>query len=76
LIELLLLPLFQHWFFAYSKSDNHNVSFFTGWPSEENGQVEEFDRRSQFGRRQGEGEERQSFAHDFPAKHSQTALAR
>lgn len=52
------------------------MNFFTGWTSKENGQVEEFDRRSQFGRRQREGEERQSFAHDFPAKHRQTAVAR
>jgi len=63
--------------FAYSKIDNRDVYFcFTGWPSEKNGQVEEFDRRSQFGCRQREREKRQSFAHDFPAKHRQTALAR
>jgi len=46
LIELLLLRLFQHCFFEYPRIDSKNVSFFTGWPSEKNGQAEKFDRRS------------------------------
>lgn len=53
----------------------YDFSLFSGWSPKKNGQAEEFDRRGQLGRRQREGEERQSVAHDFPAEYRQTSLA-